>query len=356
MKESGFVSKEHVGELKSWILVIDDDPSNLRMANSILSGQGMRVSCVKSGEAAVRFLRTNLPDLILLDIHMPEMDGFDTIAAIKDNTDAAGIPVVFLTADDDMDTETRALQAGAADFIKKPFIPEVLLLRIRHMVELTRLQADLAREVKVKTRELAVQNQRLERISRQIVMALAGAIDAKDPYTKGHSARVAEYSRTIAARAGVSEEVQNNIYMIGLLHDVGKIGIPSAIINKQGKLTDEEYAIIKTHPVVGENILRKIHEIPMLVTGAKYHHERYDGKGYPEGLSGEKIPVEARIIAVADAYDAMTSRRSYRGVIPQAQVRAEMEKGIGTQFDPVFAKIMLQMIDEDREYRMREIS
>lgn len=154
----------------------------------------------------------------------------------------------------------------------------------------------------------------------------------------------------------VSEEVQNNIYMIGLLHDVGKIGIPSAIINKQGKLTDEEYAIIKTHPVVGENILRKIHEIPMLVTGAKYHHERYDGKGYPEGLSGEKIPVEARIIAVADAYDAMTSRRSYRGVIPQAQVRAEMEKGIGTQFDPVFAKIMLQMIDEDREYRMREIS
>ena len=142
--------------------------------------------------------------------------------------------------------------------------------------------------------------------------------------------------------------------MIGLLHDVGKIGIPDTIINKPSKLSSEEYDIIKTHPVLGEKILRNITEIPNLLTGAKYHHERYDGGGYPEGLSGESIPLEARIIAVADAYDAMSSRRSYRDILPQEQVREEIVKGRGTQFDPVFADIMLALIDEDAGYLMRE--
>ena len=221
-------------------------------------------------------------------------------------------------------------------------------------MELTRLQADLARQVEEKTLEITAQSRKLERISMQIVRALSGAIDAKDTYTNGHSSRVAEYSREIAGRAGLSADLQEEIYMIGLLHDVGKIGISDAIINKPSKLTDEEYDIIKTHPVLGEKILRNITEFPKLVTGAKYHHERYDGKGYPEGLSGEDIPLEARIIAVADAYDAMSSRRSYRDVLPQEKVRSEIEKGRGLQFDPVFADIMLEMIDGDTEYGMRE--
>ena len=142
--------------------------------------------------------------------------------------------------------------------------------------------------------------------------------------------------------------------MMGLLHDVGKIGIPDAIINKPAKLTDEEYSIIQKHPVTGAKILKNITEFPKLSTGARWHHERYDGKGYPDGIAGEEIPTEARIIAVADAYDAMSSRRSYRDVLPQAKVREEVEKGKGTQFDPVFAEIMLSMIDEDRDYQMRE--
>lgn len=340
--------------MNDWILVVDDDTSNLKMASRILSAEKLRVSCLKSGEDAIKFLHENRPDLILLDIHMPGMDGFDTIAILKESEVTSGIPVIFLTADDDSNTELRGLEAGAVDFIKKPFVPEVLLLRVRHTIDLIRLQTDLSREVERKTQEVTEQHERLERISMQIVKTLSGAIDAKDTYTNGHSTRVAEYSREIARRAGFSKAMQNDIYMMGLLHDVGKIGIPDAIINKPEKLTDEEYSIIQRHPVMGAEILGNITEFPKLSTGARWHHERYDGKGYPDGISGEAIPIEARIIAVADAYDAMSSRRSYRNVLPQTKIYDEMKKGTGTQFDPVFVDIMLAMIDEDTNYQMRE--
>ena len=195
-------------------------------------------------------------------------------------------------------------------------------------------------------------NAQFNRLSINVVEALAAAIDAKDTYTNGHSGRVAEYSREISRRCGYSAKKQEEIYMMGLLHDVGKIGIPDAVINKPGKLTDEEYEIIKTHPATGAHILSKTTEMPRMAVGAHWHHERYDGRGYPDGLSGNDIPEEARIIAVADAYDAMTSRRSYRGVLSQEVVRGEIERGRGTQFDPVFADIMLKMIDEDKDYHL----
>lgn len=191
--------------------------------------------------------------------------------------------------------------------------------------------------------------------SMEIVQTLAEAIDAKDTYTNGHSTRVAVYSKEIAKRAGYSDSEQNDVYMMGLLHDVGKIGVPDTVINKPGRLTDEEFENIKNHPGTGAKILEQIRDMPKLVNGAKWHHERYDGKGYPDGLKGEEIPEEARIIAVADAYDAMTSNRSYRSGMDQERVREQIEKGKGTQFDPRFADIMLAMIDEDKEYRLREI-
>lgn len=188
----------------------------------------------------------------------------------------------------------------------------------------------------------------------QTVEALASAVDAKDTYTHGHSNRVAKYAKEIARMAGMSDKECDDVYLAGLLHDVGKIGIANGIINKKGKLTDEEFAIIKQHPVLGGEILSKILISPSLSVGAKYHHERYDGKGYPEGLKGEDIPQIARIIAVADAYDAMTSKRSYRDMIPQMYVREELVKGTGTQFDPNYAKIMLHLLDKDEEYKMKE--
>ena len=184
--------------------------------------------------------------------------------------------------------------------------------------------------------------------------ALSGAVDAKDHYTHGHSGRVAQYSQEIARRAGKSEEVQKEAYYTGLLHDIGKIGVPDDVINDKGMLTDEQYMKIRTHPVIGSRILQNITEIPNIAVGAHWHHERYNGTGYPDGLIGSEIPEIARIIGVADAYDAMTSKRSYRDVMEQAAVRREIASGCGTQFDPYYGRIMLEMIDEDKDYTMRE--
>ena len=331
-----------------WVVVVDDDVTNLKMAGFILSKHNMRVTALKSGKALIEYVKTNQPDLILLDIKMPDMDGFETLEKLRAQPSVGdSIPIIFLTADDNQASETRGLQLGAMDFIKKPFVPEVLVLRVRHTIELVRLQRNLAAEVERKAQEN-------ERLSLHVVQTLAEAIDAKDTYTNGHSGRVAEYSREIARRYGYSKKQLDDIYMMGLLHDVGKIGVPDAVINKPARLTEEEFELIKRHPVLGDRILKKIKEMPKLSIGARWHHERYDGSGYPDGLAGDAILEEARIIAVADAYDAMTSRRSYRDVLPQDVVRREIEKGRGTQFDPVFANIMLTIMAEDVDYSMRE--
>ena len=198
------------------------------------------------------------------------------------------------------------------------------------------------------------EQKKVKEIFIQTVTALSEAVDAKDRYTSGHSKRVAEYSRMIAERMGKSKEEQEEIYRAGLLHDVGKIRVPVEIINKPGRLTDDEFNTIKLHPVTGYHILRGISGNSDIAISAKYHHERYDGKGYPNGLEGENIPETARILGIADSYDAMTSNRSYRDALPQDVVRAEIEKGKGTQFDPVIADIMIQMIDEDVTYRMKQ--
>lgn len=209
--------------------------------------------------------------------------------------------------------------------------------------------------LQAQTRKAEERRQKIERLSVQIMETLAGTIDAKDKYTNGHSLRVAEYSREIMRRMGGTKQEQDDVYYTGLLHDIGKIGIPDAIIRKASGLTEEEYQLIKSHPVIGGDILKNISEIPGIDVGARWHHEKYDGTGYPDGLKGEQIPMMARLIGVADAYDAMASKRSYRDVLPQEVVRKEIEKGRGTQFDPYFADIMLQMIDDDKEYQMREM-
>lgn len=192
------------------------------------------------------------------------------------------------------------------------------------------------------------------KLQKTLVSALAYTIDSKDRYTSGHSQRVAKYSVELAKRMGKSAEEQKTIYYAGLLHDVGKIRVPGAVINKPGRLTDEEFDQIKVHPVSGYHTLKDIYDDKQIALGAKYHHERYDGAGYPNGLEGENIPEIARIIGVADAYDAMASNRSYRDALPQEVVRAEIEKGMGKQFDASIAEIMLQMIDEDANYEMRQ--
>ena len=332
----------------TWVMVADDDTMTIQMIGTCLSENEIRVTAFTSGQDLLDNIGGDLPDLILLDVNMPGIDGFETLRRLRAKNDRIGeIPVVFLTADDDEESEKKALKLGAMDFIRKPIVPEVLSLRVAHSIELIRLHRDLADEVSQKT----VEN---EQLFFHVVQSLAAAIDAKDTYTNGHSERVAIYTEEIARRSGYEGKRLNDIYIMALLHDVGKIGVPRAIINKPGKLTDEEFDVIKTHPVIGAQILSNIREMPELSTGARWHHERYGGGGYPDGIRGEDIPEQARIIAVADAYDAMTSKRSYRDALPQDVVRSEIEKGRGSQFDPRFADIMLEMIDADTGYDMRE--
>ncbi|MBO4900867.1 MAG: response regulator [Lachnospiraceae bacterium] len=347
---SGALSEEDkpVAEDVDHIVVVDDAATNLKMAEHILTKEGMKVTCLNTGEDLIEFIKYNDPSLILLDINMPGMDGFETMQKITAKGGRMSrIPVIFLTADDDDRTEAQGFRLGAMDFIRKPFVPEILVVRVRHAIELIRLQNRLKTEVNEKVEEN-------EQLTMHIIQALAAAIDAKDKYTSGHSGRVASYSKEIAARCGYDIDTQNRIYMMGLLHDVGKIGVRDYVITKNGKLSKEEYEEIKDHTVKGDKILNKIVEMPGLSIGARWHHERYDGSGYPDGLKMDDIPEASRIIAVADAYDAMTSNRSYRGALPQVKVREEIVNGRGSQFDPVFADIMLAMIDEDVDYRLRE--
>ena len=196
--------------------------------------------------------------------------------------------------------------------------------------------------------------EQLKQQNSDIIKTIVRIIDAMDRYTNGHSQRVANYSREIARRLGKSEEEQKDVYYAGLLHDVGKIRVPKEVINKPGKLNDEEFRQIKIHTITGFYILKEIYKEGAILHAAKFHHERFDGKGYPMGLSGENIPEVARIVGVADAYDAMASDRSYRKALPQQIVRHEIENGKGTQFDPKFADVMLEMIDEDKGYSMRQ--
>ena len=335
------------------ILIVDDDRMNLRFAEHMLSST-YNVVLANSYKEALDYLAKEQPALALLDVHMPEMNGFELLTEIRKIKHCNDLPVVFLTADSNRETEVRVFREGAQDYIQKPLVPEVVLERIKRILSLRELQVSLESEVDRRTAELEDSRHKLQILSLQVVKTLASAIDAKDRYTNGHSSRVAKYSKEIARRAGKPVEFQDEIYFVALLHDIGKIGVPDNILNKNSRLTDAEYETIKQHPSIGVEILKNITEMPNIEIGAHYHHERFDGKGYPEGLAGYDIPEIARIIAVADAYDAMTSRRSYRSALSQNAVREEIMRGRGQQFDPDFADVMLKMIDEDVNYEMRD--
>ena len=227
-----------------------------------------------------------------------------------------------------------------------------IFLKARRRQDLEQMQRQLEEELAEKTRVIRAQEEETEKLLMETVEALTNTIDAKDTYTSGHSRRVAKYSRLLAEKLGLSKEDCDLIYRAGLLHDVGKIRVPEEVINKPGRLTDEEFELMKIHPVAGFRIISGISWDKRICYGARFHHERYDGKGYPDKRAGEDIPRIARIIGVADAYDAMSSNRSYRAHMSQEAVREQIVKGRGTQFDPEVADAMLSLIDEDPDYRL----
>ena len=257
--------------MKKIILIVDDDRLTLSTAQNLL-GNEYKVVAVNSGRQAYKYLDRHIPDLILLDINMPDIGGFEVIKSLQADERWRKIPVIFLTADRSVETEVECFRVGAFDFISKPFEPQIMMSRIKSTIELDGYRKDLQRRLDEKTKEM-------ERITIQAIMTVANTVDAKDDYTKGHSMRVAAYSEILAQRLGWSEEDIQNIYYVAMLHDVGKIGVPDAVLNKPFKLTDLEFRLIKGHTIMGAEILKDFKMFPNVSIGAKYHHERYDEIG-----------------------------------------------------------------------------
>lgn len=326
---------------KKHIYIIDDSRTILKHAEGVLIGS-YQVSLFTSGQEALEKMRADLPDLVLLDINMPVMNGYDVFQRMKDSDVLRKIPVIFLTGDTKQESEIMGLEMGAMDYITKPFSPMVMQSRIARILELEDLRKHLEKLVEAKTEDI-------QKIFIQSITTITYAVDAKDRYTKGHSVRVAQYCLAIASKLNWSKQDCLNLYYIALLHDIGKIGIPDSILNKPTKLTDEEYRLVRNHTIMGANILHPITMVPQICDGARYHHERYDGKGYPYGLKGDEIPYIARIIGIADAYDAITSNRIYEKARVDDYAINELKKGRGTQFDPYLTDVMLEILQDGFE-------
>jgi len=332
-------------EEKSLILLVDDDRLNLKRAQEILLDAEYRIAAAMSGEQAIKLLEKTVPDLILLDLNMPGMDGFTTYEEIRKIPAVIDVPVIFLTAQDDVQSEIHGFELGADDFIRKPFVSSIVLKRVARSLESARLRNVLADEVAHQTSKAEERKRELEKISVEVTQTLAATIDTKDPYTKGHSARVADYSVLMAGKLGWDENQIEDLRIMALLHDVGKVAVPDRVLNKPGKLEAEEFEIIKSHTTAGDMILKGVSSLNKVCKVARHHHERYDGTGYPDQISGTDIEIEARIVCIADAYDAMSSDRIYRNALDKAVIREELVNGKGTQFDPKLIDLFLILFD-----------
>ncbi|MBQ9537130.1 MAG: HD domain-containing protein [Desulfovibrionaceae bacterium] len=334
------------------MLVIDHDEYLKSIKNIFDDIADMLTST--SGEESLVILENNKIDVIILNNITSDLDAIHILHYLKLNNDLSNIPIIVLNDNMNDDFVKKCLYAGATEFIRKPFVNSLLKNRVNRLLDYEELKKSLHHHISEEHNLIHENVKRSKILLKEMAAALSKTIDAKDRYTSGHSERVAEYSHMIASCAKLNKSDINKIYYMALLHDIGKIGVPSRIINSQSKLTPQEFNLIKSHTIIGASILQGIDIFPELAIGAHYHHERFDGKGYPQGLKGETIPVLARLIGVADAYDAMTSQRSYRNALAQDYVYDEIKKNLGRQFDPDFGSIMLDLIEEDKDYQLCE--
>ncbi len=335
-----------VEDRRGRILVVDDEPSIRDLVAFKLTDDGYECEKAGSAEEALAMVAQNEYDGILSDINMPGIDGVEMLRQIR--TSDPDVAVVMMTGAPDLSVALEAMRLGAYDFLSKPLNLDVLSLTVDRAVEKKVLvhqnrayQRNLETMVQERTRQLNQANDDLRNLFIGSIKALAQALEAKDRYTQGHSARVAEESVRIARYLSLSEEEIQNIWIAGFLHDIGKIGIQESVLNKPGRLDPEEWELVKQHPVFAAKILEPIEELADVIDMVRHHHEHFDGGGYPGGISGADIPLGARILAVADAYDALTSERPYRGPVPEEEALKVFEEESGTQFDPVIASAFL---------------
>ncbi len=281
------------------ILLVEDDPQAVGILEPILVAKGFSVAIARDGVEGLQKVKDLNPDLLLLDIHMPRLDGIEVCRTLKNDRQTRMIPIVMLTGMSDLDSKLAALDAGADDFLNKPY---------NHIELLTRLRALLRTKYLVQQLDCA----------EDVLFSLAKAIEAKDSYTQGHVERVSNFATLMGEHLGLTDEEKDSLRKGGILHDIGKIGVPDHILNKAGKLDTEERAVIKMHPEQGAKICEKLRTVGGAIPVILHHHERMDGSGYPYGLSGQEIPLLARVITVVDIYDALTTTRSYRKSLPQA--------------------------------------
>jgi putative two-component system response regulator len=320
------------------ILIVDDQESNILLIETLLKKDGYThvTSTTRSAEVAGLFA-TSAPDLLLLDLQMPEPDGFAVMKLVERWTTAETyVPILVLTADANRETRRRALEAGARDFLTKPFDADEVFLRIRNLLRTRQLQLELQSHNEALEGEVQHRTRELERSRMEAFEKLALAAEYRDDDTRQHTRRVGRLASVLAGAVGFEAAPLAAFAQTAALHDLGKIGIPDAILLKPGKLTQEEFTAITEHPRIGADILSGSSS-PLFTLAAEIaltHHERWDGTGYPLGLAGESIPLPGRIVAVADAFDAMRHDRPYKKAMPLHEAQAEMDRGAGTHFDP----------------------
>ena len=344
------------------VLIVDDAPANLQMVHALLREE-YQTRIATDGEKALAMAACDpLPHLILLDILLPGMDGYGVCSQLKSEPRTREIPVIFITSKVDIEDEIRGFQAGGADYITKPISPPILLARVKTQLQLAEARDQLRNQNAILEQKVQERTLELARVQEATLLAFGSLAETRDNETGNHLRRTQQYVRALAHKLRdhpdyqdyLSEAVIGSLFRSAPLHDIGKVGIPDHILLKPGRLTDSEYAIMKTHSKLGrdaiaaaEKHLGQFSEFLALAREIAYgHHERWDGSGYPQGLKGEEIPRCARLMAVADVYDALISARVYKSAFPHEQAVEEIRRGRGSQFDPVVVDAFLEIAAE----------
>lgn len=322
------------------LLLVDDQVRGIDALASVLEPEGYRLMFANNGATAILAAQSAVPDLVLLDVMMPEMDGFEVCRRLRDDPRLALVPIVLVTALDDQSSRLRGIEAGADDFITKPFNRAELRARVRTITRLNRFRTLLDERQRASEELARAYDATLEGWSR--------ALDLRDHETEGHSRRVTEMTLRLAQALGIQGVELEHIRRGALLNDIGKMGIPDAILLKPGPLNDEEWEIMRRHPTMAYELLAPIPYLYQALSIPWCHHERWDGSGYPCGLAGEAIPLEARIFAVVDAWDAMSNDRPYRKAMPPDVVYQKLAELSGSHFDPAVIAAFLRLLDAEQ--------
>ena len=325
----------------SLVLIVDDEYIGRETLQSVLEGEGYELEMAENGVQAIEKAKRLLPDVILLDVMMPGMTGFEVCQRIRSDPQIAEIPIIILTALDDRESLLNALKAGADDFISKPFDRYELRARLLGITRLNRYQKLL--QERAKLREA---NAQLLNAYEATIEGLSHALDLRDRETEGHSRRVTEITVKLAQALNISEEEIIQIRRGALLHDIGKIGIPDSILHKPDTLTTEEWIIMRKHPQFAYDMLSPIEYLRSALAIPYSHHEKWDGTGYPRNLKSEEIPMSARLFAVADVWDALTSDRPYRAAWTEEQAKAYIREQSGKHFDPQVVDLFFKVVEE----------